>query len=65
MKPGRDYAVQGDPARNPHFSRRWTEPRYSTLKTPKATPARAIAEQRFRRRFSQLRQLGGRSGGET
>lgn len=66
MRAGRNFASQGDPARNPHFSRRWVEPpRYSTLKTPKEASARAIAEQRFRRRFSQLRQLGGRSGGEV
>ncbi len=66
MRNGRDFAAQSDPGRNPQFGRTWTEPpRCSTLKTPKAASARAIAEQRFRRRFSQLRQLGGRSGGEV
>ena len=66
MRNGGDFAAQSDPSHNGQFSRRWTEPpRCSTLKTPKAASARAIAEQRFRRRFSQLRQLGGRPGGEA
>ena len=26
MSRGNHYAVQADPARNPHFNRRWTEP---------------------------------------
>ncbi len=66
MRNGRDFARMNNPSLNGQFSRRWAEPpRYSTLKTPKAASARAIAEQRFRRRFSQLRQLGGRQGGET
>ena len=66
MKGGRDFAAQADPVHNHNFSRTWVEPpRYSTPKTPATTSARAIAEQRFRRRFSQLRQLGGRAGGEV
>ena len=66
MKGGRDFFSQSNPSRNPHFNRRWTEPpHYGTRKNPATTSARAIAEQRFRRRFSQLRQLGGRPGGEV
>ena len=66
MRASRNFAAERNPGQNSNFSRRWTEPpRYSVIKIPKAASAKDVANRRWKSQFARLRQLGGRSSGET
>ena len=65
MKNGRNYAAQGDPARNFHFSRQWSEPLpCEGFKTIGEAAAEVISDLKFRRQVEHLHRLGPRAVGE-
>ena len=62
MKNGRNFAGQSDPARNPHFSRQWSEPLpCEGFKTIGKAAAEVVAHLPFQRKVERLHSLGVRA----
>jgi hypothetical protein len=65
MKNGANYASQDDPARNPQFSRRWSEPLDSeSLQSGDSPAAKVVANLQFRQQVERLHALGPRATAE-
>ncbi len=65
MKNGRYCAGQSDPARNPHFSRQWSEPPpCEGFKTIGKVAAEIVAHLPFQRKVEHIHRLGPRVLGE-
>ena len=61
----RNYATERDPARNPNFARRWTEPLpCEGFKTIGEMSAKIVAHLPFQRKITRLHSLGARALGE-
>ena len=61
MKNGLDFAGQSDPARNPHFSRQWSEPlSCEGFKTTGKMAAEIVAHLPFQRKVERVHRLGPR-----
>ena len=65
MKPGYDFASQGDPSRNRNFSRTWSEPqRCKGFKTIGEAAAEIVGRLPFQRKVERIHRLGPRVLGE-
>ena len=65
MRNGRNFAAQGDPARNPHFRRQWSEPQpCEGFKTIGEVAAKIVSHLPFQRKIEHLHSRGPRVLGE-
>ena len=60
-----DHAAQSDPARNPHFKRRWTDPPHcKSFRSVGSAAAEVVAGLEFREQIKRVHALGARALGE-
>ena len=65
MRSGRDCAAQSEPARNPYYSRQWSEPLpCDGFKTIGEVAAKIVARLPFQRKVERVHALGPRVLGE-
>ena len=61
----RNYAAERDPARNPNFARRWTDPpQCKSLRSGGSAAGEVVAGLEFREQVKRVHALGARALGE-